>query len=396
MKIFYLFLIASLFTPNAYAKYFASLEQLSQAKQQIGQIIHGKEAYDELVRLADKQILQSIPSIRDKDVTAKSRNKQDYISIGRYWWPDSTKKEGLPYIRKDGQPNPEMDKLDRLKLESLTDGVNCLAYAYYFTDDEKYAHKALEYLRLWFIDKNTRMNPNLNYAQVIRGHNHDMGRSEGIIDTYGFVNMIQSIKILSQSSAMSKEDYKALTEWFSDFLDWLLTSKLGQQCRQAKNNHSIAYDVQVVAYALFVNKKDIAKDFIARFPNERVAKQIKPDGSQPFELARTLALHYSIFNLNHILDLCTLAKTLNIDLYHATSSCGTSIDKAIEYVAYYLGKSEKEFPFQQLKDWFFCQEKLCWLIKRSTFFQKKPRYDWLFNTYCKTKSTDIKWLLYAK
>lgn len=396
MKTLYLFIISSLFTTNVYAKYFASIEHLLYAKQNVEKIPHGIEAYNELIKLADKQLLYTIPSITDKEVTAKSLNKQDYISIGRYWWPDSTKKDGLPYIRKDGIPNPEIEKLDRFKLVKLTDGVNCLAYAYFFTANEKYAHKAMEYLRLWFLNKNTKMNPNLNYAQVIKGHNNDEGRSEGIIDTYGFVYMIQSIKILSQSSAMGREDYEGLVKWFSDFLDWLLTSKLGQQCAKAKNNHSIAYDVQVVAYALFVNKQNIAKDFISRFPEERLAKQIKPDGSQPFELTRTLALHYSIFNLNHILDFCSLAKTLNIDLYNVTSPSGKLINKAIDFVTQYLGKAEKNFPYQQLTDWDQSQETLCWLIKRSTFFNENKKYDRLFDNHCKTKNTDIKWLLYAK
>lgn len=391
MKSFYLFILCTLFSTYIHSNDLITLEQLINLKQKKESLFKESKAYGELIRKAERELNQTIPSITDKEITAKTQNKQDYISIGRYWWPDSTKIDGLPYIRKDGKPNPELKNLDRQKIDRLTKGVNNLAYAYYFTDNEKYAHKAMEYLRLWFLNKNTRMNPHLQYAQVIRGYNNDNGRSEGIIDTYSFVNMIQSIKILEESSAMKPKEYNELKEWFSDFLNWLLTSDLGKLCSRAKNNHAVAYDVQVVAYALFVGREDLAKEVIAQFPEKRLHKQINPDGSQPYELERTLAMHYSIFNLNHILDFCSLAREVNTDIY----SKEKSISKATSYLINYLGKEKSDFPYQQINNWNECQERLCWLMKRTMLFKPKKRHNQLLNKYCKTTDTDIRWLLYT-
>ena len=32
-------------------------------------------------------------------------------SVGPYWWPDPSKPDGLPYIRKDGHKNPDRGKI---------------------------------------------------------------------------------------------------------------------------------------------------------------------------------------------------------------------------------------------------------------------------------------------
>ncbi len=391
MKPIYLFILCILLPTLTLSNGLITLEQLHKVKLLKGNQLEKHQAYQELIRKANQELNRTIPSIKDKEITAKSNNKQDYISIGRYWWPDTTQLDGLPYIRKDGVPNPEIKKLDRYKLDRLTHAVSCLTYAYHFTNDEKYARKAMEHIRMWFIDKNTRMNPHLNFAQVIRGHNKDNGRSEGIIDTYGFINMVQCFELLSESSAMSKREYQELKKWFSDFLNWLLTSELGKQCAQAKNNHAVAYDVQVVAYALFTENENIAKEVIANFPKKRLHKQINSDGSQPYELDRTLAMHYSIFNLNHILDFCTLAQKIDIDLY----SKEESIEKAIAYLSQFIGKEKQDFPYKQINGWDESQSALCWLIQRSTLFQLNNQYNGLFKTYCKTPDSDIKWLIYT-
>ncbi len=44
-----------------------------------------------------------------------------------------------------------------------------LRLAYYFSENEMYAEHAAKLLRVWFLDPETRMNPNLNYAQAIKG-----------------------------------------------------------------------------------------------------------------------------------------------------------------------------------------------------------------------------------
>jgi len=374
----------------------ASFERLAFAKKNLSKIKNGESTYKALIRNAEKEMDRYIVPVTEKTIIAASGDKHDYVSMGPYWWPDESKPDGIPYIRKDGQRNPEIQKLDRYKIDGLIKNVRALSYAYYFSGDEKYADKATESLKIWFLNEKTKMNPNMNYGQMIPGRNEGKGRAEGIIDTYSFVELVDCIKILSASKSMKSKDYEAFKQWFSDYLDWLLNSEIGLDESSAKNNHGLAYDVQVVAYAVFTDRTDVALNIINGFAKNRLFKQIEPDGSQPLELARTIALHYSIFNIEHAMDMCDLAKVNGVDLFNAESEDSRSISKAMDYIRVYLGKPQADFPYKQIKEWDLNQEKLCWMLRRSTFFKPNSEFDELFDSYCKTKDTDMKWLFYAK
>lgn len=60
-----------------------------------------------LRREAEALLGQKPRSVMDKTLTGASGDKHDYYTWGPYWWPDSKKPGGLPYIRRDGEVNPE-------------------------------------------------------------------------------------------------------------------------------------------------------------------------------------------------------------------------------------------------------------------------------------------------
>jgi hypothetical protein len=326
-----------------------------------------------MLRVADKELSGEILTVMDKETIPPSGDKHDYISAGRYWWPDP-KNPGGPYIRRDGVVNHEIDKFDREKLSTMTRSVKNLSVAYYLTSNEKYAEKAVRNLCIWFLNPSTRMNPNMNFGQTIYGRNNGKGRGEGIIDTYSFVDMLDGLELLKTSKHFSPQVAEGLTNWFSKYLDWMLTTEIGNEEYTAKNNHGTAFDVQATRYALFVGKDAIARKFVAEFPERRLFTQIEPDGSQPLELARTTALGYSTFNLTHILDMCYLAKSLNIDLYNTKSADGRCISKAFDFLAQFVGKSQIQFAYKQIKEWDSVQKKLCWQLYRADKFVSKPVY----------------------
>ncbi|MDD4971479.1 MAG: alginate lyase family protein [Paludibacter sp.] len=354
-----------------------NMEKLSKVKAS------GYGISQDVLNDADKCLKKTITTVMDKEMTPPSGDKHDYMSAGRYWWPDPKNPTG-PYIRKDGVVNHEIDKLDRGPLGLMAKNVTCLSLAYYFTSDEKYAAKAVNNLRIWFMNPDTRMNPNMNYGQTIPGRNNGLGRGEGIIDTYSFIDMLDGIELLKSSSKFTKEDQQGLKNWFASYLDWMMTSPIGNEEYTAKNNHGTAFDVQATRYAIFVGKEDIARKYCNDFAARRLFTQIEPDGSQPLELARTTALGYSTFNLTHILDMCYLAKSLNIDLYHAKSADGRCISKALEFLSTYVGKPQSEFPYKQIKDWDEVQTKLCWQLYRSDKLTSTP----VFEKYYKNRISE--------
>ncbi len=362
-----LFLFLSAFMLQAQLRVW-NPQQLNKAK------VTPSKVTENIIKEADKNLTQTIASVVDKEKPAPSGDKHDYFSCAPYWWPDPENPNG-PYIRRDGERNLDVLTSDKVNLATMTKGIVNLSLAYYFTTDEKYAAKAVENLRIWFLNPATRMNPNLNYGQTISGHFNGKGRGAGMIETYTFVEMLEGVELLKKSPAFTVKDQEALNKWFSEYLNWMLTSEIGNHEYNTKNNHGTAFEVQATRIALFLGKEDIARKFITEFPSRRIFTQIEPDGSQPFELVRTKALHYSIFNLTHVLDMCCIAKTLNIDLYKEKSKDGRCITKAFEFLAQYAGKPQSQFPYQQIAEWDEEQQKLLVQLYRADLFEIKPIFE---------------------
>lgn len=369
-------------------------EKLARVKAKKGDAAYAP-AIKALLNEANKQLKSTPPCIMDKEMIPPSGDKHDYMSMGPYWWPDTTKADGLPYIRKDGLRNPELDKLDRNKLGRMANAVTTLGIAYYFSGNEKYARKAVDFLRTWFINENTRMNPNLDYGQVIPGRNNGEGRAEGIIDVYSFVEMLDAVELLSSSKAMSDKDKIELKKWFTEFIKWLQSSPIGLKERNAKNNHGLAYDVQLTAYALFTGNDELAEKTLKEFPAKRLYTQIEPDGKQPLELVRTTAFGYTVFNIHHMLDMSSLGKYVGINIYNSESEDGRSISAAINFMKQYLGKPQKEWPYQQIKDWDKKQEEATWLLRRASFFDPGRGYELLSEKFRKTSPAIRMHLLFS-
>src|SRR5688572_14056514 len=58
---------------------------------------------------------------------------QDFYSNGDYWWPDPTKPNGLPYVQRDGESNPNNFSAHRMAVRDLRDAVAALGAAYKIT-----------------------------------------------------------------------------------------------------------------------------------------------------------------------------------------------------------------------------------------------------------------------
>ena len=351
------------------------------------------DATNKIFKEADKALSTTIMTVMDKETVPPSGDKHDYISAGRYWWPDP-KNPGGPYIRKDGVVNREIDKFDRSTLGSMAKSVTNLSLAYYFTSDEKYAAKAVQNLKTWFLNPSTKMNPNMNFGQIISGRNDGKGRGEGILDTYPFVEMLDGVELLKNSKSFTPAVAEGLKKWFSEYLNWMMTNEIGNEEYTAKNNHGTAFDVQATRYAFFIGNEYIASKFINEFSARRVFTQIEPDGKQPLELARTTALGYSTFNLTHMLDMCFMARSIHnniysskaviMDIFSARSDDGRSILKAAEFLSQFVDKPQSNFPYQQIKEWESVQKKLILQLYRVDKLTDKP----VFENYYKKKITD--------
>lgn len=307
-------------------------------------------AYKKLLKDADKALQEEPHSVMEKKNNPPSGDKHDYMSLAPYFWPDPSKKDGLPYIRKDGQTNPEVqDYKDKEYMPKMCEAVYTLSLAYYFSGEEKYAEYAARLLKTWYLNADTKMNPNLNYAQAIKGVNE--GRGAGLIDVRHFMKVIDAIGLLQGSKNWTATDQQGMKTWFSDFLNWMQTSPNGLDEIKAKNNHGTFYDALRLSIALFTGNKEAADNIITNV-TKRLDSQMDAEGKFPLEMERTIALHYNIFDLHAFYMIASMAEKTGFDLWNYKSPSGASLKKGFDYFYPYITK-QKEWTGQQIKPFEF-------------------------------------------
>ncbi len=296
-------------------------------------------AFNQLKGDAEKALRFKPVTVMSKTDLPPSGDKHDYMSIAPYWWPNPNTANGIPYVRKDGEINPEVKNFpDKVVLPGLSASIYHLALAYYFTGKEAYADHATKLIRVWFLDTATRMNPNLKYAQSVKGVTD--GRAEGVIDTRHFMHIMDAIQLLKASKTWTSKDQLGMEGWVKDFIQWLGTSIIGKEEMNAPNNHGVWYDAQLLAYAGFMRDTNLVKTIYARVMS-RLDKEMDAQGSFPLEMKRTTSLHYSVFILNAYSSLATRFQQLGLDLWKANTASGKSLKKGFDFILPYLLKKQQ-------------------------------------------------------
>ncbi len=287
-----------------------------------------------------------ITTVMDKKIAPPGGDSHDYVSFARYYWPDPAKPDGLPYVSRDGQHNHEqVARGDRLRLWDFCETVEKLAASWHVNRDEAAAHRAGEWLRAWFVTPATRMNPHLEYAQVRLGHKGNRGNPAGMLDSRVFANVIDALRLLDDSPALTRSEKQAIREWFTGFLQWFTTAKIALEERVAKNNHGSWYFAQAIPIARHVGRDDLARTLVDE-STALLARQIQPDGSQPEEIIRVDGLGYSRFNLEAQALVARHAAGLGIDLWNYTAPNGACLRRALDFLRPYNQAPEK-WPHSQ-------------------------------------------------
>jgi hypothetical protein len=338
------------------------------------------KALTSILKKADKLVADAKTySVMDKKQLPPSGDKHDYMSTGPYWWPDPSKPDGLPYIRKDGQRNPTYyDITDSQEIDKVEDGVLTLALAYYFTKENKYADFASKLLKVWFLDAKTKQNPHLNFGQGIPGLN--TGRGTGIIETRDLFRVCDAAILIQNTKNWNVKDHEELKKWFSEYLTWMLESPIGKDEADSNNNHGTFFSEQVIAFALFTNRLDVVSSEIEIFKN-RMESQLKADGSQPFELSRTKSWNYVNMNLYGYFLIAKLAENNNISLWNQQITEGKNMKNALDWIVPYL-KNEKKWEYEQIQKMRY--EETVLILKLAAIKYLNPEYDNL------AKATDLK------
>jgi len=270
-------------------------------------------AHAALLRRADRALITPPRSVVHKTTVPPSGDKHDYISMGPYWWPNPDTANGLPYVQRDGQRNPEVlgEAMDSIRLQAMLADLRDLALAYHFSGDSRYAAQAAVVLRTWFLAPATRMNPSLRFAQAVPGVAE--GRGIGLIDTRDLWWVFDALALIEPARTaepLNATERSALRQWFIDYAQWLDSSTLGRDAAAERNNHGMFYDVQMAALWLHTGQLARAQQLLANVMTNRFAAQIDTQGRLPLELARTRPFHYHTFTLEAMTRLAHYSRVL--------------------------------------------------------------------------------------
>ena len=290
------------------------------------------QAYQKLLKQADGLLSISNQTVMDKTFMPMSNDKHDYLSLSRYWWPDPSKKDGLPWIRKDGYTNPDTQQgnVDKRRIEFTTKSIRALSFAYYFSGEEKYAEKGVSWIRAWFLDAETHMNPNLEHAQRVPGN--DRGRRSGILD--GRIipqRILDAITLFSKSKYWTKQDNQKMNAWLNEYLTWLTDSELGKEGAKQTNNHGAWYCYQVAAISFYLGDNEKLKQSI-ELAKSIFAIQFDANGAQPHELKRTRSYFYSTFNLDALTSVAMVADKANLSFWDTKAENGATLLTGINFL----------------------------------------------------------------
>lgn len=267
----------------------------------------------------------------------------DFYSEGDYWWPDSLNPEG-PYVRRDGKSNPDNFTAHRRAMIRFSSIVGNLTSAYLLTKDEKYVTAVRKHVRAWLMDEDTKMNPNLLYAQAIKGLT--TGRGIGIIDTIHLMEVAQSLYRLEEAGMLSEEEIAGTKRWFSDYLEWMSSHPYGIDEMNAKNNHGTCWIMQAAVFARYVGDKNRLCFCSTQYKEVLLPHQMDRDGSFPRETERTKPYGYSLFNLDAMATICQTLSGESDNLWNYAAEGDKNMQRGIDFIYPYVA-DKTSWPFQQ-------------------------------------------------
>jgi hypothetical protein len=252
-------------------------------------------AQESIVQWADLLAAQGPWSVTSKPFLAPSNNTHDYLSWAPYSWPNCTGVGNTteltpqqiwvtcPYITLDGQFNPDYRTVNNTgDFSAMSDAIIYNALAWTINGSSVYASNVASWINTWFLAPDTYMNPNLNYAQVVRGPGADVGTHTGVLDLKCMVKVVNAVLVLRAGSASEWTETidTGLVNWTTTYIGWLTTNQIALQEAAATNNHGSYYYNQLAALQILVNDLSGANATIQKYFSTLYQNQVVASGEQ--------------------------------------------------------------------------------------------------------------------
>ncbi|KAJ7768903.1 alginate lyase-domain-containing protein, partial [Mycena metata] len=201
------------------------------------------------------------------------------------------------YVFRDGQVNPDRNSIqDFQSFFNLSDAVlyNSIAATLQNKPSSVYSQNVVKFIKTWFLDTDTAMNPNLNYAQMNGGPGGQTG-----IDLRGFAKIASGILILRKTgnTDWTSDIDNQFIAWCTRYINWLETAPTAHTAATSTNNHGTIFVNQLAGVKLIAKDTEGAVNWTQNYFTGSFQGQLAANGDQPLEASRTHPWHYRNFNI---------------------------------------------------------------------------------------------------
>jgi hypothetical protein len=133
------------------------------------------------------------------------------------------------YENRDGAINEDARLINNIgDFDDMANAIMFNALAWGITRSRQYSVRVSQIIEHWFLDPDTKMNPNLNYAQMAGGPKGQVGTHTGILDLKAMAKIASGVILLREGEAdgYNSTTDAALQEWVKEYITWLTTNKL--------------------------------------------------------------------------------------------------------------------------------------------------------------------------
>ena len=330
---------------------------------------------------ADKRLREGPRSVTADHPAGVNLDPHDYYGEAPFWWPDPAN-PAAPWIRREGRVNPDRVVADKIALDATCDAIFTLGAASFFLDDPRYGRHAARLINAFFLNPKTRMNPNLEHSEAIRGVNESRG---GSIEGRVFVRALQGMEFLAQSGQWDAREAAATHKWFEEYLRWLEHSKVASEERSGGSLRASWWTAQVAAIATFLDDKASAQMAFHYYQDTAFPRV---EGRLAREEERARPLSYTAASAEAMATTCRIAQAQGVDLWNTQAKGGATLAAVIASLTPHLA-DRKKWDREQMAEF---EADGIYFLAFAGVGMKKPEYVTLYREF---EHPDSAWLSFV-
>ncbi|WVQ83355.1 hypothetical protein IAT38_005494 [Cryptococcus sp. DSM 104549] len=276
--------------------------------------------------------------------------KNHLFTLKPYYWET----EPGVWVHRDGKRNPYCDSPGGQKqLQKMARAVHCLALGAAHLPDlaEGCLARVEQLLRVFFVDEDTRMVPEVMYAQCRPGDIPLKGDYAFEIAIRFIILVDHSLRLISDR--LDPELADAMKFWITRQAEWMKTCEQAEDVKRCDDNKTVWYHA-ILATHLSVTSLTDARSYATTFFDEWSATHPTPEQCFARDRRRTRPRHYALFMLEPLFILADLSRS------SASSALPADVKAYMEEMVRYAKTTEPGEMERPLEEEGRYERKMAW------------------------------------